>query len=332
MINKDIHVCGLGNGLVDVQVEISESVLDMFGVAKGSMTLVDAETQARYLSHLQEQTVHRSSGGSAANTMIAIAQFGGRSALKTALGNDDMGRFYAEEFQNLGIHLDADMIPEQPTGTCLVLITPDAERTMLTALGVNRSFGAEHIREKTVERSEWLYIEGYKFSEPNGTEAISEPLRYAKRHGTKIAVSFSDTFIVNIFRNLLEEVAAQADLIFCNETEARAFTGADDNDDAFRYLCRYFPAVAFTLGGRGSRLKFDGDIHEIAPYHAVAIDATGAGDMYAGGVLYGITHGYSPERAGHLGSFAASKIVSQFGARLKEPPQTVRDSVLAKIG
>lgn len=331
MINKDIHVCGLGNGLVDVQIEVPESVLEEIGVAKGSMTLVDAETQAQHLARLHGSVVHRSSGGSAANTMIAVAQFGGRSALKTALGNDDMGKFYAEEFKNLGIHLDADMVSNQPTGTCLVLITPDSERTMLTALGVNRSFGAEHIRENTVARSEWLYIEGYKFSEPNGAEAISESLRYAKRYGTKIAVSFSDTFIVNIFRDSLEDVAAQADLIFCNETEAHAFTAADNNDDAFRRLCRDFPAVAFTLGGSGSRLKFGDDIHEIASYHAVAIDATGAGDMYAAGVLYGVTHGYSPERAGHLGSFAASKIVSQFGARLKESPQTVRDSILAKV-
>lgn len=331
MAEKNLHVCGLGNGLVDVQVEISEDILDRLGVKKGTMTLVDADTQAQHLARLNGHTVHRSSGGSAANSMIALAQFGGRAALKTVLGNDDMGRFYAGEFRDLGIHLDADMVENAPTGTCLVLITPDAERTMLTALGINREFGAEHIREETVARAAWLYIEGYKFSEPNGAEAIREALRFARRHDVRIAVSFSDTFIVNVFRDSLEEVTANADLIFCNETEAIAFTGADSADAAFAQLAANFPAVALTMGGRGSRICFDGDAHDIAAYHATPVDTTGAGDMFAAGVLYGITHGYSPEHAAHLGSFAAARIVSQFGARLAESPDAIREAVLAKI-
>lgn len=331
MAEKELHICGLGNGLVDVQVEISEQTLASLGTKKGTMTLVDAETQGKHLAALDGHAIHRSSGGSAANTMIAVAQFGGRAALKTVLGNDGMGKFYATEFQELGIHLDADMVSGASTGTCLILITPDAERTMLTALGVNQAFGVEHIKEQTVARAEWLYIEGYKFSEPNGSEAIRESLKFARRHGTKIAVSFSDTFVVNVFRDSLEEVAAQADLVFCNETEGMAYTGAEDSDESFRQLCAAFPAVACTFGGRGSKIKFGDDIHDIAAYHATPIDTTGAGDIFAAGVLYGITHGYSPEKAAHLGSFAAAKIVSQFGARLKEPPEKVRDAVLAKF-
>ncbi len=331
MADKEIQVCGLGNGLVDVQAEVNDDMLEKFGVGKGTMTLVEASAQSKYIQQLNNHTFHRSSGGSAANTMIALAQFGARSALKTILGLDDMGSFYAKEFQDLGIHLDADMVHEQDTGTCLALITPDAERTMLTSLGVNRAFGTEHIREATVARSEWLYIEGYKFSEPNGAEAIAEAMRFARQYGTKIAVSFSDTFVVNVFRDSLEEIASNADFIFCNETEAMAFTREDNSDDAFRKLSNSFPSVACTLGKRGSLLNFGEDIHEIAPYYTTPIDTTGAGDIYAAGVLYGITHSYSAVQAGHLGSYAASKVIAQFGARLKESPDLIRKAVLEKV-
>lgn len=325
---KDLQLCGLGNALVDVEFQLSDADFDALNLQRGTMTLVDAAAQRAYIDGLAHHTPHRSSGGSAANTIIAFGQFGGRGAYKAVLGHDEMGLFYAREFTDLGIHLEADLLPHTHTGTCLVLITPDAERTMLTALGVNSTFSAEHVIEATIARSEWLYIEGYKFSEPSGQSAISEAIGYAKKHGTKIAVSFSDTFIINFFRDGLESALAHADLIFCNEMEGCAYTGAEDSAAAFEKLSAQFTNVCFTKGSKGSLVQWNGEVHEIPSFPVTPIDSTGAGDMYAAGFLYGITHGHSADKAGRLASYAASKVVSQFGARLKESHIAVRDEVL----
>lgn len=330
-MTKDIHLCGLGNALVDIEFQLSDSEFDSLNLQRGTMTLVDSSDQNVLIKQMEHHTPHRSSGGSAANTIIAFGQFGGKAGYKAVLGDDDMGRFYAREFTDLGIHLDAELVPDTHTGKCLVLITPDAERTMLTALGVNGTFSTEHIVESTIARSEWLYMEGYKFTEPSGRAAIMESIMLAKKYGTKIAVSFSDTFIVNFFREGLEEALAYADLIFCNLTEGAAYTGLENADEVFGALAEQFPNVCLTLGKSGSRVHWNSAAFEIPSYPTTPIDTTGAGDMYAAGFLYGITHGYSPDTAGRLGSLAASKIVSQFGARLKESPKAIRDEILLNV-
>ena len=315
MTMKTLQLCGLGNGLVDVQFQVTESEFELFGIKKGTMTLVSAEEQEQYFKRLQGSIPHRSSGGSAANSIIAFAGLGGKASFKTVLGDDVWGNFYAQEFKNLDIELIAEIIPQKMTGTCLILITPDAERTQLTCLGINEDFGTEHINEQTVANSEWLYIEGYKFSEPKGAHAIEEAISYAKKHNTKIAVTFSDTFVVNVFRDQLQNAVSAADLIFCNETEGCAFTGETNPHAAFQALCSMVPNVAYTRGAEGSLIRYNGETVAISTFDTNAIDTTGAGDMYAAGFLYGITHNYTPQFAGHLGSYAASKIVSQFGAR-----------------
>lgn len=330
-MTKDLHLCGLGNALVDVEFQLTDNEFAALDLQRGTMTLVDSSEQNEFIKRMNHHTPHRSSGGSAANTIIAFGQFGGRAGYKAVLGDDDMGRFYAREFTDLGIHLEADLVPETHTGTCLVLITPDAERTMLTALGVNGNYGVEHVIESTIARSEWLYIEGYKFTEQSGRAAIMESINFAKKHGTKIAVSFSDTFIVNFFREGLEEALSHADLIFCNQTEGGAYTGLEESDEIFAALTKRFSNVCFTMGKHGSRVHWQGDIFDIPSYPVTPIDTTGAGDMYAAGFLYGITHGYPPDKAGRLGSFAASKIVAQFGARLKESPDAIRDEILLGV-
>ncbi|MBS1538384.1 MAG: adenosine kinase [Bacteroidetes bacterium] len=331
MTLKNLHLCGLGNALVDIEFQLSDAEFSELNLQRGTMTLLDSSEQNSLIQTMQHHTPHRSSGGSAANTIIAFGQFGGKAGYKAVLGDDDMGRFYAGEFTDLGIHLDAELVPNSHTGKCLVLITPDAERTMLTALGVNGNFSTEHIVESTIARSEWLYIEGYKFTENSGRAAINESIIIAKKHGTKIAVSFSDTFIVNFFREGLEEALTHADLIFCNESEAGTYTGLDDTNEIFDVLAKQFANVCFTMGKKGSRIKWDEEVFDIPSYPTTPIDTTGAGDMYAAGFLYGITHGYSPEKSGQLASYAASRIVSQFGARLKESPSVIRDTILQSI-
>ncbi len=314
---KDIQLLGIGNALVDVQVQIGHDDLERLGLRKGGMDLVDAEAQRRILDQFAHLPSFRCSGGSAANTIIAFSQFGGRAGYGSLLGDDHHGEFYASEFESLGIHLFAERHTDEATGTCLVLITPDAERTMNTSLAANTKFTREHITEEAIKRAEWLYIEGYKFSEQDGAEAVEHAIYYARRHDTKIAVTFSDLFIVEHFNKELRQSVEAADLLFCNETEGRAFTGSETNDEAFRGLKELAPSVAFTMGDQGSLVQFKGKDVRIPAYDSSPTDTTGAGDMYAAGFLYGILHDYSAESAGHLASHAAAKVVSQLGARLK---------------
>jgi len=328
---KDIHVCGIGHALVDIEFAIDEHTFNDLGLTKGSMSLVSEEDQSKVISTLSDRSHHRSSGGSAANTIIAIGQFGGKAAYKTILGDDPFGEFYAQEFRDLGIILDAEIKEHSKTGTCLVLITPDAERTMMTSLGVNSTYNRDHLVEETISRSQWLYVEGYRLTEPGGADAIKEAVILAKKHDTKIAFTYSDSFVVNAFRDIVDEISSFTDLVFCNESEAMAYTKTDNHEEAFRLLNERFTHTVMTRGKHGSELLVKGERHTIPAYSTTAVDTTGAGDMYAGGFLYGLTQGYSVLRSGHLASYSSSRVVSQFGARLKESPAELHDSIIVKF-
>jgi sugar/nucleoside kinase (ribokinase family) len=313
---KSLHLCGIGAAIVDIQLQITEAEFDALGLTKGTMNLVDAARQRELLERFNHTTAYKHSGGSAANTVIAFGQFGGSAALNSMLGNDELGAFYVQEFRDMGIRLDVTEIAGESTGTSLIVITPDSERTLNTALAVNSLYAKEHVAESAIKDAEWLYFEGYKFTDEASAEGIELAMHYAKKYDTKIAVSFSDTFIVNVFGEHLRKAVSNADLVFCNESEAQAYTTKTDENEVFAALKAAAPNVAFTMGGRGSLVHWQGRDERIAPAHATPLDATGAGDMYAAGFLYGITHGHSAARAGALGSQAAAKVISQLGARL----------------
>ncbi|MDP2364759.1 MAG: adenosine kinase, partial [Ignavibacteria bacterium] len=192
---KDIKLCGLGNGLLDLQYEVDDEYLVRFGLNKGEMRLVSSEVQAEMINSVENLKFNKSSGGSAANTIIAFAQFGGKSAYQTTLGNDDFGWHYANEFKELGIELSTEFLPEVSTGTCLVLITPDSERTMNTHLGASALFNTEHVNEDLIKRSEWIYLEGYKLTSESSADAVFKAIEIARINNTKIAFTFSDVFV-----------------------------------------------------------------------------------------------------------------------------------------
>jgi sugar/nucleoside kinase (ribokinase family) len=315
-MSKRLHLVGIGSAIVDIQLQITHEEFTQLGLQKGTMNLVTAAQQRTLLERFDHTTAYKCSGGSAANTVIAFAQFGGKAALNTMLGSDSLGSFYASEFRELGIELYAPVVDYEHTGTSLILITPDSERTMNTALAVNSLYSPEHVSEDAIRHAEWLYIEAYKLTDDNCAEAIDLALHQARKYNTKVALTFSDSFIVNVFGERLRGVVKHADLIFCNESEGRAFTGEERIDHIFEKLKDAAPNVAFTMGGRGSHIHFHGQDYRIHAANATPIDATGAGDMYAAGVLYGLTHGHTPEQAGNLGSQAAAKVISQLGARL----------------
>jgi sugar/nucleoside kinase (ribokinase family) len=317
-MNKDIELCGIGNGLVDLQYEISEQELLNLRIAKGLMTLVSEEEQANFLNFLKDKKEHKCSGGSAANTIIGFTQFGAKAAYKTVLGNDKYGLFYASEFKELGIELQAEHLNDSPTGTCLILKTPDSERTMLTSLGASAKFEIKNLNEEVISRSKWIYLEGYKLSQESSAEAMFKSIELAKKYDTKIAFTFSDAFIINCFYDGVKQITEQCDLIFCNEQEAIAYTKQNDYNKAVSELNNSCPNIVVTRGALGSVVLFNGKKYDIPAYKVQAIDSTGAGDMYAAGFLWGIIKLNNPEKAGYLGSIASSQVVTQLGPRLKD--------------
>jgi len=309
-------VYGVGNAIMDLQLQCEDAFLDSIGVEKGVMTLVEEAQQKYVLEALSEHDVHQCSGGSAANTIVGIADFGGSATYACKVGDDDFGTQYQTEMHELGVTLAVDGGRGQ-TGNCIVLITPDAQRTMLTYLGVSSTLSAVDINAEEIGKVQYVYVEGYLFTGETTRAAALKTIELAKQQDTKVALTVSDPFLIDLcrdeFRKLIE---GPVDLLFCNEQEARALTGFDDPVECAHEIHKHAQNVALTLGKKGSIIMHEGGVIPVEGVEVDAVDTTGAGDMYAAGVLYGITNGLSWHQAGHLGSHAAAKIVAQFGARL----------------
>jgi sugar/nucleoside kinase (ribokinase family) len=327
-MQKLINITGLGNALVDIQYEVSNDELENLGLIKGEMKLVGSAEQAALLNKLYEKKSFRSSGGSAANTIIAFKNFGGSAAYQTLLGNDETGDFYSNEFKQLGVELTAHRIENEPTGICVVLITPDSERTMITMLGASAKFTQQHLDEGTIAGSEWLYIEGYELTNKLSADACLVGTDMAEKSGSKTALTFSDTFVTEFHRQNVEAIATRSELIFCNEGEAMSFTETDNIDLAFKRMSDVAPNYIITRGKDGAIIKWKNELIHIPSYPANAIDSTGAGDMFAGAFFYGLLKTGSPEKAGHLASYSSSRVVSQFGARLQEDHKSIVTKIL----
>ncbi len=316
MLSPKFNVYGIGNAIMDLQLQVADKDLELFSLEKGGMQLVEVADQQKLIEHFHGQKINRASGGSAANTLIAISQLGGQSAYACLVGDDDFGSFYFDEMKAIGVELHTNAVSGKSTGTCVILITPDAERTMNTHLGASSELGASDVNEEMLSQSEWLYVEGYLFSSELGQGTVREAVSLAKKHGVKIAVTFSDGFIVDVFGEPLREVVEQADLVFANLSEAQKFTGKESEDEVFSSLCDVVPNVAMTMSDKGAKICFNGVREHLDVTPVKAVDDTGAGDMFAGGFLYGITHGLSGKDAGTLACLLAGKVVSQLGPRL----------------
>ncbi|MDQ6993050.1 MAG: adenosine kinase [Mariprofundus sp.] len=313
------NVYGVGNAIMDMQVRCEDTFLATTGIEKGMMTLVDEERQKTVLDALLDHKVNYCSGGSAANTIVGIADMGGSTAYACKTGNDAYGEQYLDEMKKLGIAIEVAQDKGQ-TGSCVVLITPDAQRTMLTNLGISASLSADDISETEIAKAEYVYIEGYLFAGESTRDAALKAIELAKKHAVKVALTISDPFLIDICRDQFQAlIEGPVDLLFCNEEEARALTGLVDPIECAQAIHKQCANVALTLGKNGSIIMHQGEVFPIEGVDAEAVDTTGAGDMYAAGVLYGITNGLTWQQAGHLGSHAAARVVSQLGARLPNP-------------
>ncbi|MFP6765601.1 MAG: adenosine kinase, partial [Planctomycetaceae bacterium] len=311
------NVYGIGNALVDIQAQVSDETLEKLGFSKGFTTLIDEATQQRVLSALDGITLRRGAGGSAANSVIGIAQFGGSGAFAGKVADDEVGHFFLQDMRALGVASEVSPASEGQSGTCVVLITNDAQRTMLTTVAVSGMLAPDDISAEEIRKAAYIYVEGYLFAGEPTKAAALRSIELAVQHDVKVALTVSDPFVVNMCHDeLLELIHGPVDLLFCNLEEARALTRLHDPADCARFIHNCDAEVALTLGPDGSILMENNRLIQIAGVPTSAVDTTGAGDMYAAGLLYGITNGMNWSQAGHLASHAAARVVGQIGARL----------------
>jgi len=312
-------VYGVGNAIMDIQVQCDDAFLTQHGIEKGIMTLVDEQQQAQILKALSNHEVHYCSGGSAANTIVGIADMGGQCAYACKTGSDNYGTQYVEEMHHLGIAASVPPATTGATGTCVVLITPDAQRTMLTCLGASTTLTADDISEAEIAKAQYVYIEGYLFAGEQTRAAALKAIELAVQNCVKVALTISDPFLIDICRDEFNRlIKGPVDLLFCNEEEAKALTGETDPIACAKAMHEHCENVAMTLGKNGSIIMHGGEVFPIEGVSVQAIDTTGAGDMYAAGVLFGITNNLSWQQAGHIASHAAARVVAQLGARLPQ--------------
>jgi sugar/nucleoside kinase (ribokinase family) len=318
MTRYDVY--GLGNALLDIEFELSPEILQDLGIDKGVMTLLDEASQDKIVSQLDGHAQKRSCGGSAANTLIAISQFGGKSFYSCKVANDEPGQFYTEDLINCGVATNLEHHEPEPgvTGKCLVFVTPDADRTMNTFLGISGNLSDAELVLDAIADAKYTYIEGYLVTGEQSKQAAIKAREIAYGAGRKVAFTLADLNMVKFFKQgLLEIIGSGVDFLFANESEAMQLAETDDINSAMDYFKTISKGFAITRGAKGS-IVFDGETAiEIAPFPVKAIDTVGAGDMFAGAFLYGITNNMSFAEAGRLGSLASATIVTTLGARLK---------------
>ncbi len=323
---KPFDVVGIGNAIVDVLVQAEESFLDDHGLSKGTMALVD-ESQAELL-YASVGPGLETSGGSAANTLAGIAQLGGRAAFIGRVRDDQLGAIFTHDIRSVGARFETTAATTGPsTARCLILVTPDAQRTMCTYLGASVGLDPADLDLDLVRQSQMLYLEGYLWDSEEAKRAFIAAAEAARESGGQVALSLSDAFCVDRHRDsFLELVDGHVDVLFANEMEITALYEADSFEaaaDRVRGRCR---VAALTRSEQGSVLLAGDETIAIAPFRlGDLVDTTGAGDLYAAGFLHGYTRGESLERCGRLGSLCAGQVVTQLGPRPQASlPELVR--------
>jgi sugar/nucleoside kinase (ribokinase family) len=323
-------VVGIGNALVDVLSHETDAFVASMELPKGSMTLID-EARANSLYEVMGAGVEIS-GGSAANTIVGVAAFGGRAQYLGKVRDDQLGNVFAHDIRATGVTYDIPLATSGPsTGCCLILVTPDAQRTMNTYLGASVHFCADDVDRTVIEQSKVLYLEGYLFDPPEAQEAFRTAAAYAHAAGRTVSATLSDSFCVERHREaFLDLVEHHVDLVFANEAEICALYRCESFDEAIGHVQRQGLIAALTRSEKGS-VVVDGDRVVEIPAHPVAelVDTTGAGDLYASGFLYGFSQGLDLETCGALGSLAAAEVISHLGAR---PSADLRELAASLLG
>lgn len=317
-------IYGLGNALVDKEFVVHDGFLSEHGIAKGMMTLIDEPRLIALLAALRSEfgLKGRASGGSAANTLVTASYFGSRAFYSCRVGADEAGEFYLSDLLAAGVATNSRALAELDsagmTGRCLVLVTPDAERTMSTFLGITSDLSHTEIDFDALAASRLLYIEGYLVTSPSAREAAVRAKAFARERGIEVAYTLSDASMLQYFGDGVAQILGDdgVDLLFCNEGEALQWSARTDLTEAAQAMRQIARRFCITLGARGA-LVFDGErFLEIAPHPVTPVDSNGAGDVFAGAFLHAYAAGLGCQRAGELASLASARCVMQFGPRL----------------
>jgi sugar/nucleoside kinase (ribokinase family) len=315
---RKYHVYGIGNALVDMEYEVDVGDLEKLRIDKGVMTLVDEGHQIEIMEHLKEHHHQKGSGGSAANSVIALSQFGGKGFYSCKVANDALGHFYMDDLIAGGVDTNHHTDREQGhTGRCVVLVTPDTDRTLVTHLGISGELSDKELVPEYLQDSDYFYTEGYLVTSDSARNLSITAKRIAEETGVKTAISLSDPNMVTYFKEgLMEMIGGGVDLIFANEAEAKGMADTDDLNTAIAFLKTISKEFAVTRGPEGA-LVFDGkELIAIDPVEVEAVDTVGAGDMFAGAFLYGLTQGWDHKRSGDLAAAASAKLVTSLGPRI----------------
>ena len=318
---KKYNVFGIGNALVDCVYMVDDKFLDDNNIEKGLMTLVDEKKQKSIIEKIKNFDSVIQSGGSVTNSVYTLSQLGGSGYVSVLVAEDKFGKIYLSDLKNSNVSTGGTTYTtgDGMTGSCLVLTTPDAERTMNTCLSISSNFSIKNINLVDLKSSEYLYIEGYLVTSDVAMEAVHQSIEFSSKNDVKIALTFSDLAMVKYFKDNFKSILNnRVDLLFCNEDEAKTFSGYDTLEDSIKYLGKLSATLVVTLGKNGSLIYHNGEKITIDPYPTKAVDTVGAGDTYAGAFLYGITNGLSLKKSGELASLLSSKVVSKIGPRLEK--------------
>lgn len=322
------NVVGIGNALVDVIAHATDDFLGDHGLVKGSMTLIETERAVELYGALRGAV--EMSGGSAANTMCGIASFGGSAAYIGKVDADDLGQVFGHDMRAVGVtFLGGGTEQEVPTGRCVIVVTPDAERTMNTYLGVSSTLGVDDIDEQAVAAGSVLYMEGYLFDREDAKAAFRHAADIAHANGRTVSLTLSDSFCVDRHRDdFTALVADRVDLLFGNEDELLSLYELESFDDAVTTLRSQSAMAAITRGAAGCVIVTPDEVIEVpaVPVERV-VDTTGAGDLFASGFLHGLTTGCDLRACGRLGSIAAAEVISHVGPRPLVSLRTLRGDV-----
>ncbi len=316
-MTKRFQVVGIGNAMVDVLAHSSDEFLAENGVEKGIMQLIDVDRAVDLYSRVGPAT--EISGGSAANTIAGIAQLGGRTAYVGKVKNDQLGAIFAHDLRAQGAVYETSFAPktdEAETGRCIVLVTPDGERSMNTYLGVTEFLTPDDIDTDQMADADWIYLEGYRFDGPASHEAFAKAIDACKSAGGKVSLTLSDPFCVERHRDAFRDmIRDHVDLLFCNRAEVMSMWQTGDYEKAMSAAAKEVGILVCTDSENGAHIWSDGQ-HLLVPANKVTVvDATGAGDLFAGAFMWALTNGFDLETCGRMGCTAAAEIISHIGAR-----------------
>ena len=327
---KKFQIVGIGNAMVDVLTRGDELFLAEAGIEKGIMQLIDMDRAVSLYGAIGP--AKEISGGSAANTIAGIAHLGGRTAYVGKVKDDQLGAIFAHDLRAQGAVYETSLAPksaEQETGRCIVIVTPDGERSMNTYLGVTEFLEPSDIDPAMMADAEWIYLEGYRFDGPDSHAAFAKAINACKGHGGCVSLTLSDPFCVerhrDAFRMMIRE---DVDLLFCNRAEILSMYRTDDFEAALAAAALEVEIVACTDSEKGAHILSRGKRWDVPAIPTDIVDATGAGDLFAGAFLWGLTNGHDLETCGRMGCVAASEVISHIGAR----PEANLKALFAKHG